>query len=139
MVRPSLPLAALAACALAGCSGSPRPPGDTGVCYHVVNAPGGKLRYNVVATGMQNMESCGARLELLREQFLRMGGSHEQITGAFQATYLFLDRVGVSASKTLDGVRFMALMRTGDGRLVVPGAMPDPASTPPPPSPAPGR
>ena len=126
-----LPAALAAAGLVAGCSNSPRPPGDTGVCFHVVNAPGGKLRYNVVARGMLNMESCGARLEVLREEFLRMGGSHEQITGAFQATYLFLDRTGVSASKTLDGIRFMALVRTGDGRLAVPGAMPDQASPPP--------
>ena len=125
MRLPLLPAALAAAGLLAACSNSPRPPGDTGVCFHVVNAPGGKLRYNVVARGVPNMETCGARLEVLREQFLRMGGSHEQITGAFQVTYLFLDRTGVSASKTLDGVRFMALMRTGDGRLVVPGAMPD--------------
>ena len=110
---------------LAGCSNSPRPPGDTGVCYHVVAEKGGKLRYNTVVTGIPNMETCGARLEALREQFLRMGGSHQALTGAFQSSFLFLDRTGVSASKTMDGIRYVALVRTGDGRLAVPGAMPD--------------
>ena len=127
-----------AAAALAGCSSSPHPPGDTGVCYHVAQGKGGALRYNVVTRGVPNMETCAARLEALREQFLRMGGSHEQLTGAFQASYLFLDRVGVSASKTLDGIRYIALVRTGDGRLAVPGAMPDQGAASPPTSP-PGR
>ena len=120
-----VPTALAAAGLLAACSNSPRPPGDVGVCYHVAQGKGGKLRYNVVTGGVPNMETCAARLEMLREQFLRMGGSHEQLTGAFQASYLFLDRTGVSASKTMDGIRYVALMRTGDGRLVVPGAMPD--------------
>ena len=110
---------------LAGCSASPRPPGDTGVCFHVAQGEHGKLRYNVVVRGMPNLENCAARLEALREQFLRMGGSHERLTGAFQSSYLFLDRTGVSASKTMDGIRYVALVRTGDGRLAAPGAMPD--------------
>lgn len=124
--------AALASAALAtGCSDSRRPPGDTGVCYHAVQEKGGKVRFNVVVRGMPNLENCAARLEALREQFLRLGGSHETLTGAYQASYLFLDRTGVSASKTLDGIRYVALVRTGDGRLAQPGAMPDPASQPP--------
>ena len=133
MRRPStsavLALPALLACAVAaaGCSDSRRPPGDTGVCYHAVQEKGGKLRYNVVVRGMPNLENCAARLEALREKFLRMGGSHETLTGAYQASYLFLDRSGVSASKTLDGIRYVALVRTGDGRLAAPGAMPDEA------------
>ncbi len=132
MLRRLLPAAALATAAglLAGCSNSPRPPGDTGVCYHVVTDKGGKLRYNVVVRGMPNLENCAARLEALREQFLRMGGSHEQLTGAFQSSYLFLDRLGVSASKTMDGIRYIALVRTGDGRLAAPGAMPDGSAAP---------
>ena len=125
---PLVPTALAAAGLLAACSASPRPPGDTGVCYHVAQGKGGQLRYNLVADHVPNLETCSARLEMLREQFLRMGGSHEQLTGAFQASYLFLDRTGVSASKTMDGIRYVALMRTGDGRLVVPGAMPDGAA-----------
>ena len=115
----------------AGCSDSRRPPGDAGVCYHAVQEKGGAIRYNVVVRGMPNLENCAARLEALREKFLRLGGSHETLTGAYQASYLFLDRSGVSASKTLDGIRYVALVRTGDGRLAAPGAMPDAASQPP--------
>ena len=110
---------------LAGCNRSERPPGDLGVCYHVAQEKGGKLRYNVVVRGMPNLENCAARLEGLRQYFLRMGGSHSELTGAFQTSYLFLDRTGVRASKSLDGVRYQALVRTGDGRLAVPGAMPE--------------
>ena len=130
MRRSLLPAALATAGLLAACSNSPHPPGDTGVCYHVAQGKAGELRYNKVVGGVPNMETCAARLEALREQFLRMGGSHEALTGAFQSSYLFLDRTGVSASKTMDGIRYVALVRTGDGRLAVPGAMPDGSAAP---------
>lgn len=126
MLRRPLALSAAiaASAALAGCNSSVRPPGDTGVCYHVVEGKDKKLRFNEVVRNMPNLENCAARLEGLRLRFLGLGGNRDQLVGAFQAYYLFLDRRGVTASTTLTGTRYTALVRTGDGRLAIPGAMP---------------
>ncbi len=119
------PAAAIAvAFALAGCNSSVTPPGDTGVCYHAVQDGAGKLKFNVVVRDIPNLETCAARLEGLRQQFLRLGGSHMDIMGAYQTNFLWLDRSGVTSARTLTGIRYVALVRTGDNRLAIPGAMP---------------
>ena len=126
MLKPALALAPalLAATALlAGCNSSVKPPGDAGVCYHVVQGKDGKIRFNEVIRNMPNLENCAARLEGLRLRFLGLGGNREQLVGAYQANYLFLDRTGVSSATTLTGARYTALVRTGDGRLAIPGAI----------------
>lgn len=124
MLKPALVLLAAAA-VLAGCSTKEEPPGDKGVCFHVVRDPQTrKLRYNVVVRDVPNLETCAAQLEGLRQRFLRMGGSRLDLTGAYQTRFLFVGRNGVSASPSMDGIRFIALVRTGDGRLAIPGAMP---------------
>jgi hypothetical protein len=53
-----------------------------------------------------------------------MGGSTQELLGAYQANYIFLQREGVFTSTSLEGPRYLALVRTGDGRLAIPGAMP---------------
>ena len=125
MRRPAPLLAAAAlTVVLAGCNSNAKPPGLTGVCYHVVEDKGGKLRFNEVVRGIPNLENCAARLEALRLRFLGLGGSRSDLVGAYQAKFLFLDRRGVTASNTMTGTRYTALVRTGDGRLAIPGAMP---------------
>ena len=71
-----------------------------------------------------NLETCAANLEAMRIKFLRMGGSTQEIYGAYQANFLFLEKAGVLTSTSLEGPRYVALVRTGDGRLAIPGAMP---------------
>lgn len=115
---------ALGAAALSACGESPqKAPVDQGVCYHVGKIVDGKPHLNVVARDQPQIEFCAARLEEMRLNFLRMGGSKTEVTGAYQGQYIFIDRAGVRFSKTLDGARFMALTRTGDGRLAIPGAI----------------
>ncbi len=122
-------LLSLAAVGAAGCSDrGPRAPFDAGVCYHVAAAEEGQdatadVRFNVVARDQPQIEFCAARLEELRLRFLRMGGSNREITGSYQGQFIFIDRAGVSFGKTLTGARFVALARTGDGRLAMPGAI----------------
>jgi hypothetical protein len=112
-----------AALALSACSARTEPPGDVGVCYHVVPQKDGKLKYNRLVAA-PNLETCAANLEAMRLKFLRMGGTAQNIYGAYQANFLFLEPEGVQTSTSLEGPRYTALVRTGDGRLAIPGAMP---------------
>lgn len=121
-LKPFLVLAA-AALALSACAKKTTPPGDPGVCYHVVPQKDGSLKYNKLVPA-KSLEVCAANLEAMRIKFLRMGGSQQEIYGAYQANFLFLQREGVLTSTSLEGPRYVALVRTGDGRLAIPGAMP---------------
>ncbi|HEY8617489.1 hypothetical protein [Phenylobacterium sp.] len=125
--RAPLILALVAVAAVAGCAKRTRPPGDAGVCFHVVPQKDGSLKYNKLVN-TPDLEHCAANLEAMRIKFLRLGGSQQEIYGAFQSNFLFLQKEGVFTSTSLEGPRFVALVRTGDGRLAIPGAMPqDPA------------
>ena len=123
MPRLSLLIALLAATALGACQKRTEPPGDTGVCYHMVPLKDGTLKYNKLVMA-PNLETCAANLEAMRIKFLRMGGNAQEIYGAYQGNFLFLQQEGVLTSETLEGGRYVALVRTGDGRLAIPGAMP---------------
>lgn len=116
-------LVAGAAAALGACTPTVKAPFDPGVCYAVVVPPEGSkeaLRFNRLSENEPQVETCAARLEGMRIQFLRMGGSQREIVGSYQGKFIFIDRGGVSLASTLDGMRFFALARTGDGRLAVP-------------------
>lgn len=113
----------LAAAALAGCEKKIEAPYDRGVCWHVVPLTGGKVRFNKLSENRPSLESCAASLEGMRERFLGLGSSQEDIVGAYQGNFLFLGRTGVFTSTTLDGGRYPALVRTTDGRLAIPSAV----------------
>lgn len=118
-----LSAAALALTGLTACGmTSTRAPDDRGICYHVVQE-GDEVRFNVLAEEQESIEFCAARLEEMRLNFLRMGGSTREITGAFQGQFIFIERSGVYFGQTLEGGRFFALARTGDGRLAIPGVI----------------
>ena len=121
-MKAALVLSAVAL-ALTACAKKTEPPGDPGICYHVVPQKDGSLKYNKLVQA-RSLEVCAANLEAMRIKFLRMGGSQQEIYGAFQANFLFLEKEGVLTSTSLEGPRYVALVRTGDGRLAIPGAMP---------------
>ncbi len=112
-----------AAVALSACSQKTTPPGDAGVCFHVVPQQDGSMKYNRLVS-VASLELCAANLEAMRIKFLRLGGNQTNIYGAYQSNFLFLEKEGVMTSTSLEGPRYVALVRTGDGRLAVPGAMP---------------
>ena len=112
-----------AALALGACAKRTRPPGDAGVCYHVVPQKDQSLKYNKLVQ-TDSLEKCAANLEAMRVRFLTMGGSTQELYGAYQSNFLFLQKEGILTSTTLEGPRYVALVRTGDGRLAIPGAMP---------------
>lgn len=111
--------ALLAACAPQGVQA----PRDPGVCWHMVTLKDGTTRFNRVSSNQPDLEHCAARLERMRRSFLGLGSNRADIVGAYQGRFIFLERSGIKTGKTLNGNRYMALVRTGDGRLVVPGAM----------------
>ena len=119
----ALALAAVSAAALAGCEQKIEAPYDKGVCWHLVPLTGGKVKFNVLSRDRPNLESCAASLEGMRERFLGLGGNQEDIVGAYQGNFLFLNRTGVFTSTSLTGARWPALVRTEDGRLAIPSAV----------------
>jgi hypothetical protein len=124
MSKRLLTLAALsAAVVLAGCEKKLEAPYDKGVCWHMVTLAGGKVRFNEVSRNRPSLESCAASLEGMRERFVGLGVAQDEIVGAYQGSFLFLGRTGVFVGKSLDGARYPALVRTGDGRLAIPSAV----------------
>ena len=120
-----LPVIALAlpVALLTACSNSPVPPNEQGMCYQYVTPKGQKPRFNVLARNVPNLETCAADLEAMRIRFITLGGTSNDIVGAYNSKFLFLQREGVFTSDTLDGPAYLALVRTGDGRLAMPGAV----------------
>ena len=121
----TIALAVIAACAapLAACDNSPKAPTEAGVCWHAIPQKNGQVKFNVLARNVSQIEKCAAELEGMRMRFLSMGGARE-IMGAYQGSYLFVMDEGISRGERLNGARYMMLVRTGDGRLAMPGAMP---------------
>jgi hypothetical protein len=113
----------LAALAASACEKHVEAPFERGVCFHVVPLTGGAVKFNKLAENRPNLESCAAALEGMRERFLSLGGTSEDLVGAYQGNYLFLGRTGVFTGPTLEGARWPALVRTQDGRLAVPSAV----------------
>jgi hypothetical protein len=110
-------VAAIAALALAGCAKEVDAPTTAGVCWHAVPLQNGEVRFNKLSDNNPNIESCAASLEGMRLRFLSIGGSAEDIMGAYQGNFLFLQKEGVFTSETLNGDRYFLLGRTADGRL----------------------
>ncbi|CAN7177821.1 hypothetical protein LJR225_000409 [Phenylobacterium sp. LjRoot225] len=125
MSRMVLAAALVSVLALGACSKEVMPPGDAGVCYNVSFKPNGELVYHKLVNA-PNLETCAANLEAMRIKFLRMGGTAQEILGAYQSNFIFVQRAGIFSAASLDGPRYLALVRTGDGRLAIPGAMPQP-------------
>jgi len=110
--------------ALAGCARTLDAPTDTGVCWHLVRGDNGKAKFNRLADHQPNLETCAAQLEKMRIQFNALGASQTEVIGAYQGQFLFLEREGVFTGQSFAGYRYPFMVRTGDGRLAMPGAMP---------------
>src|SRR5262245_47780421 len=74
----------LALLGAAACDTTQKAPDEAGVCYHAQPLTGGKMRFNEVAKNVPNLETCAARLEAMRLNFLRLGGNNFEIMGAYQ-------------------------------------------------------
>jgi hypothetical protein len=128
MTRPftafALAAATLAsALALAACSSQVQAPTNPGVCYHLGAVQNGKPQFNVVGSNVPDMEHCAAQLEAMRVRFLSLGGTAQDIVGAYQGNFLFLGEQGVFTAETYEGPRYPFLVRSGD-QLVPVGSAP---------------
>ncbi|WP_374579638.1 hypothetical protein [Phenylobacterium sp.] len=123
LVRTAL-VAGLSVLALSACAKRTLPPGGQGVCWHVVKDKSGELKFNKLKSDVPTLEHCAAELESMRVRFLRMGGTAREVTGAYMGNFIFVERQGIFTAPSLEEHPYLALVRTGDGRLAVPGAMP---------------
>jgi hypothetical protein len=116
-------LALFAVAALVACQKQVAAPEDAGVCWQAVQSAEGKVTFNKVSNGERSIETCAAALEGMRERFLNLGGNVQDITGAYQGNFLFLQKEGVFTAETLNGPRYFLLGRTADGRLATAAAL----------------
>lgn len=125
MRRPILIAVSVAAMglALSACEKQIKAPFEKGVCFHVATNKDKTLRFNPVERNVPSMEQCAATLEGMRIRFVRMGSPNRTLTGSYQGSFIFVEKEGIFLGQTYDGARFMSLVRTGDGRLAVPGAI----------------
>lgn len=112
---------------LVACETGPQAPTDPGVCFHAVIKDGEDPRFNVVARDQPSIESCAARLEELRLTFARNTGVRRNVTGVYQGRWIFVTRQAIRTSESYDGASFVLMVRAPDGRLIVPGAVEQPA------------
>ena len=125
-MRPMI-AAACAAAALAGlsaCEKQIEAPTDTGVCWHMAPQPGGKVRFNKLTKNVTTIERCAADLEAMRMRFTALGSSNQQLVGAYQGQFLFLQPEGIFVGRSLNGGRYLLLVRAGNGQLAKPGVLP---------------
>lgn len=125
MRRPILIAASVVAAglALSACEKQIKAPFEKGVCFHVATNKDKTLRFNPVERDVPSMEQCAATLEGMRIRFMRMGSPNRTLKGSYQGSFIFVEKEGIYLGQTYDGARFMSLVRTGDGRLAVPGAI----------------
>jgi hypothetical protein len=118
------PIALTLLFALGACQKQLEAPTARGVCWALAQFPNGKTKFNTLAVNQPDLEHCAAQLEMMRLRFRALGSSQTEVTGAYQGQFIFIQPEGVFTAQTFDGYRFPFLVRTGDGRLAVPGAMP---------------
>jgi hypothetical protein len=110
---------------LAACAPEVEAPSDRGVCWRMIR-PKGKLQFLKLTENQPDLEHCAANLEAVRLRFLALGGTIDEVDGAYQGEFIFIDKHGVYVAPSLNATPFPALVRTGDGRLAVPGAASSP-------------
>jgi len=123
-MRLAAALCALLALALPACSKKVEAPYDAGVCWYMAQLKDGKVRFNKLADRIDTIEKCAVELEVMRLRFARLGSQQSEMIGAYQGQFLFLQPEGIFISQSLTGGRYLALVRTGDGRLAKVGVMP---------------
>jgi hypothetical protein len=119
-------LALLALVGLAACAPEVEAPTDRGVCWRMITPKGAKPKFLKLTENQPDLEHCASNLEAVRIRFLSLGATVDEVDGAYQGEFIFIDKRGVFVAPSLNATPFPALVRTGDGRLAVPGAVSQP-------------
>jgi hypothetical protein len=119
-------LALLALVGLAACAPEVEAPTDRGVCWRMITPKGAKPKFLKLTEKQPDLEHCASNLEAVRIRFLSLGATVDEVDGAYQGEFIFIDKRGVFVAPSLNATPFPALVRTGDGRLAVPGAVSQP-------------
>lgn len=82
---------------LGACAEEAGAPLQGGVCWLQVKGVNGRPDYRPLATGIENLETCAARLEGLR---LKHGG---EVIGAFQGRFVFVDAAAITSATAVNG------------------------------------
>lgn len=98
-------------------------PTDPGICWHMARPQGQPARFNRLSAGVTSIEQCAGNLEAMRLRFRGLGMAQEELVGAYQGMFLFLRPSGVWVAPSLEARPYLALVRTGDGRLATVGAV----------------
>ncbi len=75
-------------------------PDDVGVCWRVLRPAGGQVRFQPIARGVGNLETCAVLLE-----GLRLKGDAEP-DGAYQGYFILVDAAGVRSGPHLIGLHY---------------------------------
>lgn len=107
--------------ALVACEPELQAPTTRGACFHMVPDPAAEQgqRFNRLPGRYPSLEYCAAALEAVRVR-----GGRGEIAGAYQTQFLFHNRRGIYVAQKFEGARYLALVRTSDNRLAMPGAVP---------------
>jgi hypothetical protein len=108
--------------ALGGCSKSVEAPSEAGVCYNYVTPKTGPAKFNKLADNIKDIEHCALQLELVRRNFRALGSVQDEYIGAFQGSFVFIEKDGIFTSQKFDGIRYPLLVRF-QGSLVAPSAI----------------
>ena len=119
-MRTGLALWCVSAALLAGCQDNAvKAPVERARCFHAVGQGDKPPKFNRLPGYYATLEFCAAGLEQVRRS-----GARQAITGAYQGKFIFVERRGLFVGESLTSPRYLALVRTGDGRLAIPGAIP---------------
>lgn len=86
--------------ALAACERPVTAPTQAGVCWFMLQAADGEPEFKPFVTGIENLESCAARLE---GSYVRTG---RPVSGAFQGRFIFVTEADVTAGPRLKGQHY---------------------------------
>jgi hypothetical protein len=119
-----LPILAATAAVLAvcGCAKTLEAPSQTGVCYLLATPKNAPPKFNQIADKIADIEHCAAQIDQVRKSFRGLGSMQQEYVGAFQGSFVFVDKDGASTATKYAGTRY-PLLTNFHGELIAPGAI----------------
>jgi hypothetical protein len=113
-IRTTSIVAVLSVTALTLVSAFPSPPRallEPGLCSTVTTDANGRSVFNPIAEDVENLETCGARLEAVRIL------TSQPVFGAYQGVYVVVDDRTISVGATLEGPHRQLISRGDRSRI----------------------